>query len=107
MIRHLDPVALQRLLAASATRPLLLDVREEWEYAYCHIADSLHVPLAAIPERITALDSGRETVLICHHGVRSHRAALYLQGRGFENLINLEGGIDAWAIRVDPAMPRY
>jgi rhodanese-related sulfurtransferase len=108
MIHRLDAVALQQLLAADATPPpLLLDVREDWEYACCHIAGSLHIPMAAIPERIDSLDPGRATVLICHHGVRSYRVAVYLQGRGFENLFNLEGGIDAWAARVDPAMPRY
>jgi rhodanese-related sulfurtransferase len=108
MIHRLDVVALQQLLAVDATSsPMLLDVREDWEYAYCHIAGSLHIPMAAIPDRIASLDPARATVLICHHGVRSHRVAIYLQGRGFQNLFNLEGGIDAWAARVDPAMPRY
>lgn len=107
MIRHLDPATLKQHLAGSAAKPLLLDVREDWEYERCHIEGSRHIPMARIPEHIASLDAERETVLICHHGVRSHRVAVYLQGRGFTNLVNLEGGIDAWATAVDPAMPRY
>lgn len=108
MIQQMNPASLQRHLAGTTARaPLLLDVREEWEYRLCHLEGSLHIPMARIPERIASLDPERETVLICHHGVRSQRVALYLEQRGFMNLVNLEGGIDAWAVAVDPAMPRY
>ena len=107
MILQMNPASLQQRLADHALpAPLLIDVREDWEYRLCHIAGSVSIPLARIPERIAALDPVQETVLICHHGVRSQRAALYLEQRGFVRLGNLEGGIDGAAM-VDPAMPRY
>jgi rhodanese-related sulfurtransferase len=107
MIHTMKPVYLRQYLAAAAVKPLLLDVREEWEYRQCHIDGSTHIPMASIPERLAELDPARETVLICHHGVRSQRVAFYLEQRGFVNLVNLDGGIDAWAREVDLAMPRY
>jgi rhodanese-related sulfurtransferase len=107
MIRPMSPEALRHYLEESAEQPLLLDVREDWEYRHCHIEGSVHIPMARIPERISTLDPARETVLICHHGVRSQRVALYLESRGFLRLANLDGGMDAWARTVDPAMPRY
>lgn len=107
MIYSMDPAVLRRRLDEGATRPLLLDVREEWEFRQCHIEGSVHIPLAQMPLRLAELDPARETVLICHHGVRSRRGALYLESLGFHHLVNLDGGIDAWARIVDPAMPRY
>lgn len=107
MIHQMNPAALQRYLAEAESQPLLLDVREDWEFAHCHIEGSLHIPMAAIPGRIAELDPARETVLICHHGMRSQRVAGFLEQRGFTRLVNLQGGVDAWAVVVDPAMPRY
>ncbi|MGE0371305.1 MAG: rhodanese-like domain-containing protein [Gammaproteobacteria bacterium] len=107
MIHQMTPVALRRYLAEGADTPLLLDVREDWEFSQCHIAGSRHIPMAKIPGQVAGLDPARETVLICHHGMRSQRVALFLEQRGFVRLVNLEGGIDAWAATVDPAMPRY
>lgn len=107
MIRSMTPEALLRHLGECAEQPLLLDVREEWEYRHCHIGHSVHVPMAQVPGYIATLDPARETVLICHHGVRSQQVALYLEARGFQRLVNLDGGIDAWARTVDPSMPRY
>jgi len=57
--------------------------------------------------RIQELNPDAETVVICHHGVRSFHVARYLESVGFENVINLSGGVAAWADEVDPAMPRY
>jgi rhodanese-related sulfurtransferase len=53
------------------------------------------------------LNKTAETVVICHHGVRSYHAARYLETTGFDDVINLSGGMAAWADEVDPAMPRY
>lgn len=86
---------------------LLLDVREADEYAFARIEGSLHIPLRQIPERIQELDPQQEIVVICHHGVRSQQACLFLEQYGFNNLINLRGGIDAWSSSCDPAVPRY
>lgn len=88
-------------------KPLLLDVREPWEYERCHIEGSQLVPMREIPARASALDAGRETVVICHHGIRSAQVSMFLEHNGFGNVINLQGGVAAWADRVDPAMARY
>jgi rhodanese-related sulfurtransferase len=91
----------------SRRRPVLLDVREPWEVAVCHIPGSIHVPMNAIPARAGELDTRAETVLICHHGARSYQVGLYLEQRGFTRLHNLFGGVDGWARSVDPAMATY
>jgi rhodanese-related sulfurtransferase len=60
-----------------------------------------------IPSRLTELDPDRETVVVCHHGVRSAQVAMYLAQNGFEHVLNLSGGIDAWSEDADPSTPRY
>jgi rhodanese-related sulfurtransferase len=87
--------------------PLLLDVREPWEFNICSIADSQHVPMQSIPAKLGELDAGRDIVCICHHGGRSMHVAMFLARQGFERVYNLTGGVDAWARQVDPAMPTY
>ncbi len=87
--------------------PLLLDVREPWEYASCHIQDATLVPMRSLTAQLGELDPERETVVICHHGVRSYHVARFLEQNGFRNVINLSGGVDAWAKEVDPNMPLY
>jgi rhodanese-related sulfurtransferase len=87
--------------------PLLLDVREPHEYAYASITDSRNIPMNSIPGQLDQLDSAREIVVICHHGIRSRMVGEYLENQGYPNIINLTGGIDAWAAQVDQAMPRY
>ena len=87
--------------------PLLLDVREPWEYQRCHIAGSRLAPVGEIPRLLPELPTERDIVVICHHGNRSMRVCEYLEQREFTRLINLDGGIDAWAKTVDPAVPTY
>lgn len=87
--------------------PLLLDVRELWEFERCHIANTRLVPMGSIPARLGELDPARETVVVCHHGVRSFHVARFLEHNGFKNVINLSGGVDAWAKEVDRTMPLY
>ena len=87
--------------------PFLLDVREVWEFERCHIPGSQLMPMNSIPGRLGDLDAGRETVVICHHGVRSYHVARFLEHNGFSNVINLSGGVDAWAKDVDRTMPLY
>ena len=60
-----------------------------------------------IPSRLTELDPDRETIVVCHHGVRSAQVAMYLSRMGFERTVNLVGGIDAWSEEADPETPRY
>ena len=95
------------LAAEPHARPLLLDVREEWEWQLARIDGSRHLPMGEIPARLDDLDKSHPTVVICHHGVRSLQVVAFLQRLGFGNLHNLQGGIDAWARDVDPAVPVY
>lgn len=92
---------------SDAQQPVLLDVREPWEFEICHITGSQHVPMGRIPQMLGELDSSAETVVICHHGMRSAQVTQYLERSGFTNVYNLTGGIDAWAREVDRGMPQY
>ena len=85
----------------------LLDVRETWEFELCHIQGSINIPMAEIVDKLDILDRSGETVVICHHGMRSLQVAAYLEIEGFKKVINLEGGIAAWASRIDSQMPQY
>ena len=87
--------------------PVILDVREGWELKICALPHSTHIPMGQVPARLEELDPERETVVVCHHGVRSLRVVHFLEGRGFRNLYNLQGGVDAWAREIDPAMHKY
>ena len=106
-VLELSPGQLKDHLAAAAEPPLLLDVREPWEYELTHLPESVLIPVSEIAARLDELDPGRETVVVCHHGIRSGKVAWLLARAGFERVINLRGGLDAWAKEVDPAMPVY
>ena len=106
-MREIDVRELQSLLVTDRGSVELVDVREPWEVAHCQIEGSRAVPMGEIPSRLSELDPGRRTVVICHHGTRSMHVAMWLAQQGFEDVINLRGGIDAWARDVDPAMPVY
>ena len=84
----------------------LLDVREPWEYELARIEGSRLIPMGEISERVGELDPGAETVVICHHGSRSAYVTLALRQAGFAKVLNLEGGLDAYA-DVDGSVPRY
>jgi adenylyltransferase/sulfurtransferase len=94
---------------ASGERLLLLDVREADEVARARIDGSLWIPLAELPARADELAGWRDepVVVHCHHGGRSARACALLAERGFRRLDNLQGGIEAWSLSVDPEVPRY
>jgi rhodanese-related sulfurtransferase len=94
-------------LAAQAAPVALVDVREPWEFDVCRIDGSRLIPLSQLPARLAELDPARPTLVVCHHGVRSLRAAAFLEHCGFEDVVNLSGGIDAWARTVDPGMAVY
>jgi rhodanese-related sulfurtransferase len=87
--------------------PLLLDVREPWEYQHCCIEGAQSMPMATVPTRLAELPKDREIVVICHHGGRSQQIAAFLEQAGFDRVHNLQGGVHAWALQVDPTMPRY
>jgi len=87
--------------------PTLLDVREPWEFDICQLERSINIPMSQLPQRHSELDIDSETVVICHHGVRSLQVIQYLQQFDFTELINLDGGLDAWARQIDPDMAVY
>lgn len=86
---------------------VLLDVREDNEVQYATIPGSIHIPMNMIPLRQNELPDDKPIVLYCHLGMRSMQVALYLQEAGFENLYNLNGGINAWSHEVDASVPTY
>ena len=96
-MRQMTVAELAERLAAGGDRPVLLDVREPWEFEICHIEGSQPMPMGSVPARAAELDTQAETVVICHHGGRSAQVGMFLERQGFENVINLAGGVAAWA----------
>ncbi len=105
-MRQFRPAELAAHLQAG-NAPVLLDVREPWEWDVCHLPGAILIPMGELPARLQELNKAAETVVICHHGVRSYHAARYLETVGFGDVVNLSGGVAAWADEVDPVMPRY
>ncbi len=104
-IPQITPVELKRRLDAGED-VFVLDVREPHEYQIVNIGAPL-IPLGDLPNRLNELDPNREIVIHCKSGGRSQRAAEFLQKSGFQNVVNLAGGITAWATDVDPKLPKY
>ena len=88
-------------------KPVLLDVREPAEFDICRIAGSQLVPMGTVPARLPELDPDAEIVVICHHGGRSAQVCMFLERQGFAHVVNLAGGVAAWAAQVEPSMPQY
>jgi rhodanese-related sulfurtransferase len=106
-MREFNAAQLKEYLDSCNEQPLLIDVRQPWEFDICKIENSVLIPMAQIPDEMESLDKNRETVVICHHGIRSRRVAQYLEHYGFKNIINLSGGVKQWSMMVDPQMPTY
>ena len=113
MIEQVPPAALADWFAATAPEgvPLLLDVRQpaEWQAASVRPAGAelLQMPMHTLPARLAELDPQRPVAVLCHHGGRSMQVAMFLIHHGFERVANVTGGIDAWALQLDPGLPRY
>ncbi len=105
-LEEISPVKLKERLDRSE-HPVILDVREPGEIAIAPFPGSLHIPMGEISGRLAELDPDAETVVVCHHGIRSAQVAAYLAYAGFRRVLNLSGGAEAWAATVDPRMPRY
>jgi len=86
---------------------VLLDVRQQWEVQKASIPGSTHIPLTDLLDHIDELSKDGKIVVYCHHGVRSMNACFFLRELGFEDVLSLSGGIDAWAHEVDPSIPKY
>jgi rhodanese-related sulfurtransferase len=107
-IREISAVEAQARLCSDQP-PRLIDVREAEEWAICRVEAAELLPLSQWPQIATErlADPAEPLLVLCHHGVRSARAAEFLQRNGFTDVTNVAGGIDAWSSDVDPAVPRY
>jgi molybdopterin/thiamine biosynthesis adenylyltransferase/rhodanese-related sulfurtransferase len=103
---EITPAALASRLERGEA-PLLLDVREPYEWAIARLPEARLVPLNNLPDVLDTLNRSEEIVVYCHHGLRSAAAVEWLREQGFDLARNLVGGIDRWACDVDPAMRRY
>ncbi len=105
----IDQLSVEQLKAKfdAGEKFVLVDVRQANELDICKIEGAVHIPLHELTQRAGELDPQDELVIQCHHGGRSQRAAEYLLSQGFKNVSNLAGGIEDWAVRIDPNMARY
>jgi len=85
----------------------ILDVRERWEITIASLDEAIVMPMAEVPVRYAELDPALPVAVMCHSGIRSAQVAVWLAGRGFDTVANLEGGIDAWALEIDASIARY
>ena len=100
---------------AASLEPVVLDVREPWELQTASVTPDgfalLHVPMQSIPARLAELKStypeDQPIACLCHHGIRSQQVADYLMRNGFTDVVNLQGGIAAWAQELDTSVPQY
>ena len=106
-MRELTPDECKAHLEQGQSSPMLLDVREPWEYQIVHLENSQLVPMRKVPEIVENLDPHQEIIVVCHHGIRSRQVALFLEHHGFSNVVNLRGGLDAWARHTDTSLPTY
>jgi rhodanese-related sulfurtransferase len=116
MIAQIRPAVFGQWLATqSDATPVVLDVREPWETNTSFVKpladargfDVLFMPMQTIPQRLQELPQDRPIACLCHHGIRSQQVAAFLLNRGFDNVINIAGGIDAWSREVDPSVATY
>jgi rhodanese-related sulfurtransferase len=111
MIEQIRPLQVNEWLAAQKAPPVVLDVREDWEVEAASVKPegfALQViPMSELQERVGELSPDSAIAVLCHHGHRSQRVALFLEQQGFSKLANIAGGIEAWAEERDPGVPRY
>lgn len=85
----------------------LIDVREAWETRLCRIEGGIPMPLTNLSQLARKLDPAQPVYVYCHHGGRSLQAAMWLRRNGYPQAVSVRGGIEAWALEIDPAVPRY
>ena len=100
------PEELKKRLDAGE-KPILLDVREPWEFSICKIEGSVNISMSEPEKLINELNANDEIIAICHHGMRSFQVCNYLENNGFNKVLNLDGGIDSWAKTIDTDMAEY
>lgn len=111
MIDQVRPGGLDAWIQAQNGPVVVLDVREPVELRAASVQaegfELVAIPMNQIPARLAELDPARPVAVLCHHGTRSQRVAMYLASNGFDQLANIAGGIDAWSMERDPGVPRY
>lgn len=112
MIDQVRPAQLNDWLQAQQGQPLVLDVREAWEVEAASVApedgfELVVMPMSQMPGSLASLDPARPVAVLCHHGSRSQRVAMFLAQQGFAAVANIAGGIDLWSQERDPGVPRY
>ena len=107
MIRELSVQELRNWQDQGTRSPLVLDVREPWEVNICALPGSQHIPMRQVRAQLQELPHDNDIVVLCHHGHRSLHVADFLVRHGYQNVYNLQGGIDAWARQIDSTMSRY
>jgi rhodanese-related sulfurtransferase len=104
---ELDATQTAQRLADDADNTVLLDVREPQELAIAKVAGAVHIPMGEIPARLAEIDTTKTIICMCHGGMRSAQVADFLTAQGYENAVNLTGGINAWSQLVDSGIPTY
>lgn len=107
MIKQISVSELKDRLDSQENDCVLLDIREPWEINICSLSNSVNIPMGQIPARLDDIDTQRDIVVICHHGIRSQQVAYFLQNAGYDKLFNLQGGVSAWSRDIDPSFPTY
>jgi len=87
--------------------PKLLDTREAAEWEIAHLPGSQPLTHELMDEVLNGWDRAAPIVTVCHHGVRSLGMAKFLKQQGFTDVRSMKGGVEAWALNIDRAMPRY
>ena len=110
MLAQITPANLAQWLQ-SQPAAVVLDVREPWEWQTASVRPDgftlVTLPMGEIPARLAELDPQQPIACLCHHGARSQRVAQFLLQNGFDNVVNIAGGIDAWSLQLDTSVPRY
>ncbi len=91
----------------SGERLRLIDVREPPEHDMARVEGAELLPLSRFEEWAGALDPDEETIVMCHHGIRSAQVCMFFARQGHAKMLNLAGGIDRWSLEVDRGVPRY
>lgn len=111
MLENLLEISCQQTkdLLEGKDSPILIDCREPHEYELCHIKGAILVPLSDFVGKVEALfhDADQDAIVYCHHGVRSLYATQYLHQQGFTKTLSMQGGIDAWSLKIDTSVARY
>jgi len=97
----------RQLLQPTPPQALIIDVREPYEVQICQLAGARHIPMRQLPAQLDELPRDQHLLIMCHHGSRSQAVTGYLRAQGFAKVSNIAGGINAWAMEIDPTLARY